>query len=163
MKLDKFTYGKSPAAIYLAFILNERNDQKLTRKVSQAICSNRRLIHDVVAAHYLTDEISTKSFSTLVHMLDAQMRTAAEKIGDEHIRNLFINILSGEIKTYKNRVMHARRLTQRLTREAGPGIAPPVVKAVPYSREESAEERNERLMARSRAYLHRKDKPNTLY
>jgi hypothetical protein len=163
MTLDKYTFGKSPAAMYLTLLLNEQDSPALARKVSRLLCRQRELMEDLVACHLLTDELKTRSFSRLLNMLDDRIREAALQLPDAHIGNLVTNILIGELKVHKNRTMLASRHQRRIARMTQSGVRIPMMKATPLIGEETSEEKNKRLVAQSSAYLARKGKLNTLY
>ena len=163
MNLEKFTFGKSPAAIYLTLLLNERQHPLLSRKVSRLLCKERELMEDIVACHLLTDELKTRSFSRLLDMVDSRIRAAAAQLPDAFIGNLVTNILIGELKVHKNRVMFAKRQQNRVARATASGVRIPMMKATPLIAEETSEQKNARLKAKSSAYLARKGKLNTLY
>lgn len=171
LRIDKFTFGKSPAAMYLTLIISKTGSQPLLRKVSRALCETRQLMEDVVACHLLTDELKTRSFSKLLEMIDDKIRITALqlptiKTGDwplpenEIIRHLVTNILIGELKVLKNRAMKARQLQHNVTRKTPQGERVEMLKATPLLSENG---RNARRIAKSAAYLSRKGKLNTLY
>lgn len=157
------TFGKSPAAMYLAALLCERNDQQLARKVGRALHSQRELMNDIVACHYETNELKTASFSKLMTLLDHRARETGRTFKDEHIGHLVVNILVGEIKTMKNRAARAAILKRMVARQTEEGLSVPEVKAFPMADEESEEARIEKLRQRSKRYLARKGKRDTLY
>jgi hypothetical protein len=157
------TFGKSPAAMYLAALLNERNDVMTIRKVGRALHSQRELMNDVLACHYQTDELKTSSFSKLMTLLDHRAREAGKSFKDEHIGHLVVNILVGEIKTMKNRAAAAAILQRKVARRTAEGMTVPQVKAFPPDNEESEDDRIEKLRLRSKRYLARKGKRDTLY
>lgn len=163
LNLDKTTFGRAPAAMYLAQYLNEKGDQALARKAGRMLRSTRELLNDLVASHLLTDELKTKSFATLLEMVLKSVEERAALIPDPHVGHLLVNILTGEIRTFKQRTAKARHLRIAAQRNTPEGQTPPTIKATPFIGEETREERVEKLQEKSRKYLARKGKPNTLY
>lgn len=163
MNYDKTTFGTAPAALYLVLLLNERNNPILARKVSKVITSTRRLLHDVEACHLYTDEMQTSTFCSLINMIKTKVRESTARIPDEFIGHMACNILIGEIRTLENRCIQASKLQQKVARLTPSGESVPMMKAVPMKNEPTEEERNAILQERSRRYLERKGKKNTLY
>jgi hypothetical protein len=163
LNLDKNTFGKAPAALYLTMLLNERGDRRLLRKVARTIESHREALNDIVCCHLHTDEMKTATFSKLLFMLDQRIREAVTHINDEHIAHLIVNILVGDIKTQKTRCMKAARLQANVARHTPAGETVPMLKATPARGEPTIDERLATLQEKSRAYLARKGKTNTLY
>ena len=73
------------------------------------------------------------------------------------------NILIGEIRVHKRRSMETAKLQVALNRGAMPGQSIPQLKVTPRRGEETYEERLVHLQQKSRKYLQRKGKQNTLY
>jgi hypothetical protein len=164
--MDVHTYGLTPAAMYLVTLLNERGDPRLARKVTHALTHQRAILNDVVASHLFTHEMSRKTFGALLTMLDASIRTAMDeraKTSDPHVWALVTNILIGELKTHKQHTVQAAHEQRDVARETPDGESVPLVKARPAHDEEPYEARVERLREKSRRYLERKGKTNTLY
>jgi hypothetical protein len=124
----------------------------------------RRTLNDVVFCHYNSDEMKVKSFGHLIHLIELGIRTEAPaQIPNMHIAHLTVNLLIGEIKTMKKRYTAA--MTRRkalLQHPRKDGEPEPLVKALPPNDEDEAA-RIELLRDRSRNYLERKGKINTLY
>lgn len=163
MKLDKFTFGKSPAAMYLGLILNERDDRYLARKVTSFLTERRMILNEVVASHHLSDSMSAKTFGVLLSLFSKSVKADVTNFKDKIIQNLLVNILKAEINFHLARVRKAALLNKRLAKGAEEGVTVPTVKATPFPKEESLEDKNKRLAARSAAHLARNGRINTLY
>lgn len=149
--------------MYLAAYLNETGNAALVRKCTRMLASWRETINDVICCHLHTDEMKPSSFNRIMWMLDVQAREAALLLPDKLAQELVTNILVGAIKSWKTRSIKAARRQQTMARMTKPGTTVPLMKVIPYRGEETDEERVERLRQRSREYLARKGKRNTLY
>lgn len=163
MNYDKTTFGRAPAAMYLVTLLNERDDPVLARKVGKILRNTRELLNDVVSCHLLTDQMKTASFGKLINMIKERARSSVSILNDEHIAHLVVNILVGEIRTFERRCQRAAALQVNMARSTPEGNSVPMLKATPMRNEPSEDERIEMLQEKSRAYLARKGKRNTLY
>lgn len=161
--MDKNTFGRAPAAMYLTTYLTEKGDQALVRKVSRVIRETRELLNDVVASHLLTDEMKRASFSKLLHLIRDSIGPRCDLLPDRHAGDLVKNILIGEIRTFEKRSAKARSLETLVQRGTPDGKSVPIVKATPFPGELKQEERIAALQEKSRNYLARKGKRNTLY
>jgi hypothetical protein len=118
-KLDKNTFGGTPAAMYLADRLNDINSTKLTRKVSNFICSVRRPLSEVVAAHN-AGFLSTRTISRYVEDMRIHVQNAADDLRrmngelDEVCINLMANVLAGDLKNVARRSQIARNVNKGL-------------------------------------------------
>jgi hypothetical protein len=163
LNLSPNTFGKTPAALYLTLYLNEQGDRTLVRKVGRMLDSFRESINDVICCHLHTDEMKRATFNRMMTMLSDSAREAALRLPDTLCQNLVTNILVGEIKSWKTRSMNTARLQRNIARNTKPGQTVPELKVTPRRGEETDDERIEKLKERSRAYLARKGKTNTLY
>ncbi len=161
--MDKTTFGRAPAAMYLATYLDEKGEQALTRKVSRVLRDVRELLNDVVASHLLTDELKPKSFSKLLQLIKDDISWKCANLTDQHAAHLVQNILIGELRTFQKRAAKARTVQTVVQRGTPAGKSVPIVKATPFPGEPSHDERIEQLQNKSREYLARKGKVNTLY
>ncbi len=160
--LDRHTFGDTPAAIYLVEMLNKKNDPLVARKTAKIIAEGREMIADLARAHLDYDALSTKTLARLIPLISEHFHLqAAEPLRahDEHIANLTINILEGSLKTWKNRVQHARRAERTTAKKLLPGASKEWVPAKPLPSEVNAEV----LRKRSKDYLARKGKTDSLY
>lgn len=162
LNLDPHTFGDSPAAIYLVELLNQKQDVLLTRKAAKVLAEGRELLGDVARAHLDYDALSTRSFSRLLTLLSAYNQshaTTSLRAHDEHVANLVVNLLEGGVKTWKRRVELARRQEKKMARQLPPGSSVQWVPAKPLLSEITTET----LRLRSKGYLQRKGKRDTLY
>ena len=160
--LDPRTFGDSPAAIYLAELLNQKGDPVLARKVARVLADGRTLVADLTRAHLDYDALSTRSLARLLPLISQYNQTqAAESIRaeDNHIANLVVNVLEGGLKTWKRRVQEARRSEHQVARTRPPGVPAEWVPAVPLEHETTGEV----LRERSKRHLARRGKVDTLY
>lgn len=161
LALDPHTYGNSPAAMYLTLYLNEQGSESLNRKVGRKLESWRVAIKDVAFSHMHTDEMSPSTFGKLLIILSQAVRESALILPDKLCQELVTNILIGELKTWKTRCISTSRLQRKV--KSVYGKPTPVMRVMPRAGEETYEERIEKLRERSRKYLERHGKKNTLY
>ena len=118
-KIDKCTFGNTPAAMYLADRLNEIGDPRQVRKVSAFINSARNILSQAVTAHQECF-MSIKTLYFVVDSLSERIKGSIEAQSEAGYRsdnpidslcvNLMTNILVGEIKSIKRRVQRAANL-----------------------------------------------------
>jgi hypothetical protein len=160
--LDSSTFGTSPAAIYLADLLNRRGNARLNRKVSRTLSNQRSYLNDLVNAHFL-GAIPLSTFCALLELMSANNQaavvTAIAAESEPFIANLVVNILEGGVKTWKRRAQEAARTRSTVARNTKPGDSVLEPMAVGVPNEKTAED----LVKRSKAYLARKGKKDTLY
>lgn len=157
MKLDLKTFGASPAAMYLAQHLNERGDKKAARKAATRLLQTRTLLNGLVAAQD-SGSMTVGVVNSILHMIDNDLRLLPRI---EFTDQLVSNILTGEIRALKARATGAKRVQKFLNKQAELTATAPA-KAALGAAPDSAK-RNEELFQRSREYLARKGKQNTLY
>ena len=92
--LEKNTFGKTPAALYLTDMLNQRNNDALNKKVSRFLSGKRCLLSELINANNL-NVLSAKNLSGLLLKVRGDV---AFDSNDELINNLVNNIVIGEIK-----------------------------------------------------------------
>ena len=163
LNLSKNTFGKTPAALYLTLYLNEKGDRTLVRKVGRMLDGFRETINDLICSHLHTDEMKAASFNRLMALVSDNGREAAKRIPDKLASELVTNLIVGEIKSWKTRAMHTARLQRTVQRLTKPGVSVQELKVIPRRNEETDEERVEKLKERSRKYLAKRGKINTLY
>ena len=172
MTLDPNTFGTAPAALYLTELLNQRNDQSLTRKVTRLLASHRETLNELGEAHLKYDTISTRTFGRLLTLLSEHNQcdaTHAIYVHDSPTENLpvhsafiasiVVNVLEGGVKTWKRRVQEARRKQSTIARNTPPGCTVEDAMADPLDNEKGPK----LLQERSKRYLERKGKKDTLY
>ncbi len=104
--MNKFTYGNTPAAIYL-FDYLEKLDKKIVKKrVGKMLTSHRQLFSQLAKAN--------KSGNITAHNLARVVGQMRDKfyidVGDEHASNLVTNILVGEMKDLLRRTSTIRKI-----------------------------------------------------
>jgi hypothetical protein len=158
------TFGKAPAAIYLCHLLNEAKDVNMLRRISALFQAQRTLLKEVVAAHKDYDVLSTKSLGALLTMMANNIR---DQVGQgirkdaPFFADLVVNILDGDIKTWRNRQAEAKKRFVKLQRTAAPGTV--FEQNWCPADEVEGEKTVELLRERSKKYLERKGKKDTLY
>ena len=160
LQLDPRTFGDAPAALYLARVLNDRQDRPLARKVARVLAQGRERVASVARAHVEFDALDTKTFARLLPLISEHLQrsvTLSLAEQDEHVRNLTLNVMEGSVKTWKRRVEHARRKERQLAKEnrghaSGLFAAPVKGEVTPAL-----------LQERSKRYLSRKGKRDDLY
>lgn len=159
--LEPHTFGDAPAALYLVEVLNQRQNPLLSRKVGRVLAENRRLLSEVTRAHLDYDVLSTKALAQLLVLLSSHHPVAVQGIAakDPHVANLTLNVLQGAVKTWKRRVEHARRQQRQVARLTPSRCSVPIVPAAALEGEITPA----LLQRRSKAYLARKSKRDTLY
>ncbi len=160
LNLDSRTFGDAPAARYLVEYLNERQDRVGARKVARVLAQGRELVAAVARAHLEFDALDTRAFARLLPMLSENLRrSVCETLEghDVHLRNLTLNVMEGSVKTWKRRVEVTRRKERQLAKHNQGRVES--LFAAPVAGEVTAE----MLQARSKRYLARKGKKDTLY
>ena len=121
--LDKRTFGNSPAAIYLADMLNALGDKRQTHRVSSFINSTSKMINEAVALH-LNHQMSTTMLYFIVDNISRDVANKADdmRVGangivyDPVVCNLMENVLRGQIKSVKRRLEKVVRIHQQQNR-----------------------------------------------
>ncbi len=157
--MNKDTYGKAPAALYLAEHLKDK-PKALQRKVGRILSQQTELLYDLIDAHKC-NTLTLRSFGRLLMMLSEQNQRCGEYIkrDDELAGNLVANILEGRVKLWKNRAQAAKRQVANVQRNTEDGMTPQILFAEPIAYEKS----DVMMLEKSRSKLKRLNKPNTLY
>lgn len=156
--MDKTTFGKAPAAMYLAHLLMSNPDAALQRKVSRTLTQNRRVLAELTSAH-LKGEISLTVFGVMLDMISKRHQTEVAEVlwkVNEHIAHLVVNVLEGEVKSLKRRLQSLTPIRRRAARNQ-------YMLTPDLSDADIDENRVELLRARSKQYLARHGKVDTLY
>lgn len=175
------TYGKSPAALYLVNYLNEKNDPILNKKIGRTISMYQSMLSDLVKAHQ-SGNMSLKNFSRMVNLLSEnatddvgslnnfltsmtsmfqELEETENPIPDlNHAWMLALNVIQGNIKTWKRRISDGYSQEKAIKRTTKPGTTIPKVTCPMESQNEKTPEQ---LQEKSRKYLERHGKINTLY
>lgn len=134
MSLNKFTFGNTPAAIFLVDRLNQLDNKKFTRKISTILCEFRKIIGELIKAHQ-AGSVSTHTLSVTVELLHDKIENTIDHLltksgadyGDNPdlpdvlAANLTLNVIKGELKSVfrRSRKLHQmekeqQRLSYRL-------------------------------------------------
>lgn len=123
--LDKFTFGDSPAAEYLADTLNEVKDKLLIQKISKFISNQKALLNSLLDSNF-SGRMSVKEVSTLVMLIRKDVINSGhdKKIelekDDSYLAkksilcyNLAANIIIGDCKTVMRRAAKATLINRK--------------------------------------------------
>lgn len=114
--LDRFTFGKAPAAIFLVERLNELGDLKLTRKVSAYIDQENRLLSDMVNANR-HGCLSTHSLAAFLNFMRQRVKTSTLSLSDKLTADLTFNVVVGRIKFYIRKTTVVSQRSGKHTKE----------------------------------------------
>jgi hypothetical protein len=178
--LDKFTFGKTPAAIYLADRLNTLNDPKYSRKISSHIHTIQSLIAELIEAHE-SGSVSINLLNFTSRSLRAQIKVIAQNlyndpphtgsgghpVPDVLAINLMTNVMMGDLKSIDRRaagVTLYKKSQEAIIRHlektgVTPTAAPKKLTIADIKETTTADT----LIERSRRKLKRLGLPNTLY
>jgi macrodomain Ter protein organizer (MatP/YcbG family) len=169
---DLHTYGNTPAAIYLAHYLQSTQNQKDARRVGKVLQEERETIKSVLNSH-TTGAMNRKTFQKVVEVLarSAEERVKSNNWIDSHAGSLLANVVMGEYKILRNRIQNAQPKVKEIRRRASQTAARTGVYVDStnlFVIDESSDnptvvDRQGILIQRSRDYLNRKGKVNTLY
>lgn len=153
---DKFTFGKSPAAIYLLHLLKEQDDARSFRIISKILSNERKLVNALAFAHY-EGALDYKTFCSMVMRMKENLPAQLLKNTIEPFyNNLVNNILQAEYKRLINKFQSfypkARIMMNKKER--------PIL---PFDFISPLESSDEIRKQKSADYLARKGKINTLY
>lgn len=175
--LDRNTFGKTPAAIYLADRLNIIDNSVYTRKMSKQIHAFQGIISDAIKAQE-SGKIEMKTFNWIMEKVRQDVKLKAsnffndesvnESVHDKLSCNLFENILIGELKSVNRRVREVALLRTKQNRLIGTmSQIPEIFDVMKFEKITIANAKDyfnvDSLIEKSRAKLDRKNKPNTFY
>ena len=151
--LDKFTFGRTPGAIYLTERLNQLGDPKLTRKVSSYLDQESKILNEIVQANAI-GVLSTHTLGAFVTFMRHRIGTSTLEINDKLTADLMHNVVSGRVKSILRRTVEATKQSRsyhcaRVLKLSILNIIDPKTPDV--------------LIERSRQKLDRKHKPRTYY
>lgn len=158
--MNKFTYGKTPAAIYLAEYLGTLNSPKLNRKVARKLADVNELINQIEQSNN-AGIMTSHNVGALASLLLADVRELwleSDEVDFETltlVNNLVRNMLIGRLKDLARRVQMVRIFEhQQATSDSAPtkplaSVQDCITPAL--------------LVERSRRRLTRLNKVNTLY
>jgi len=168
--LDKFTYGKTPAAIYLAARLNEFGNPKMSRIVTSHLCRVNTMLNELESSN-CAGEMSVRTLSFLTELLRDQLKRLEQEGGfltsDKTVNNLVSNVIIGKMKSVQRRSREATLESKLAHRANGIIIRDSLTKSfeevfVPVCKIIDPIDA-ETLQVKSRAKLDRRGKSNTLY
>lgn len=104
--MNKFTFGKTPAAVYLYEYLKSKQLPIVEKRVGKALTTHRNLLSQI--------EKSNKEGIINAHNVSRLINTIREgffvEVGDELASNLVSNILIGEMKTLIRKSSEIRKI-----------------------------------------------------
>jgi hypothetical protein len=127
--IDKYTFGKTPAAIYLADRLNVLNDPRYTQRISSRIHEVQAAISDIVSAHE-NGHIRLQTLNFFVAFMRQKINTVRSNFLDceQYVGsgnhpmpdllsvNLMTNVLIGELKSITRRSRQVKILKTKQQR-----------------------------------------------
>jgi len=172
--MDKYTFGKTPAAIFLTDRLVALGSDKITRKVSKYLHDVRQKLNELVRAndahHLSAHTVGFICGALREHVLSGEYHVdyLDELIGDrdpdevmielQKIFDLTTNIMIGEIKSVQRKVTGCRHIEHSIARMKNfPAANHPVISG------EIDDITPELLQQRSKIKLARLGKTDTLY
>ena len=162
--IDKYTFGKTPAAIYLAEHLNQLGDPRLVRKAQKRLVGPRKILNELYASHakgcLSAQTLYSMAESVKSYTVDLSSNDEAGDVKlDELAVNLIENIIIGEVKSIKRRVQAEviARISEGKRKKADPKLHLTMITNV----EDSITP--ELLIERSKKKLRRLNKPDSLY
>mgnify|MGYP001212135444 CR=1 FL=1 len=102
--LDKFTFGKTPACMYLAKILNDLQDNRLNSKVSKILVSYKENLKQLEKANE-QNILSVKNLNMNINIMRNNLNI---NIDNELVSNLVHNIIIGDMKSILRKVKKVR-------------------------------------------------------
>ena len=154
MHLDKNTFGSSPAAIYLADTLNQRQDRAQSRRATRILSAYGALAAQLEKAN-VWGILRVRLVDRLLGQ-ELEFYKALLLKDDDLVSNLILNILVGKKADYSRRVREVRLLQRAEARAQGEAtfdlsaIAPDSTK-------------DQRLIYKSIKKLEKYQKVSTLY
>ena len=166
--IDKNTFGKTPAAIYLAEHLNQLGDPRLVRKAQKRLVGARKILNELYTSHvqgYLSAQTlysmveSVQTYTVNHDINQGKVKQQVFQLLDELAVNLIENIIIGEVKSIKRRVQAEviARISEGKRKKTDPKLHLTMITQV----EDSITP--ELLIERSKKKLRRLNKPDSLY
>lgn len=107
--MDPFTYGRTPAAMYLARKVNEINDAVLTRSCGKKITATNNTVSELIRA-YETGACSAKTVANCLRLMRADISaTECHYLVDQLCRNVQIGYIKRGL-----RLCHVARKGERV-------------------------------------------------
>lgn len=104
--MNKFTYGNTPAAIYLFDYLEKLNKKIVKKRVGKMLTSHRQIFSQLAKAN----ENGILTAHNLARLIGQMRDSFHVDVGDEHASNLVTNILVGEMKDLLRRTSTIRKI-----------------------------------------------------
>lgn len=115
MKLDKTTFGKTPAAIYLADYLNKLGKPIVTKRAGKMLTSYRNTLSQLGQAN----KIGVLNAHNLARVVSSIREHFQVDVGDELASNLVTNTLVGEMKSLLRKSSEIRKIEMLQNRVIG--------------------------------------------
>ncbi len=104
--MNKFTFGKTPAAVYLYEYLASINKPIVSKRVGKALTSNRNLLTQIEKSN-LDGSINAHNVARIINTIREGFFV---DVGDELASNLTTNILIGEMKSLIRKSAEIRKI-----------------------------------------------------
>lgn len=106
MKLEQFTFGKTPAAVYLYDYLKNLNKPLVSKKTGKILTSFRNTLSQLEEAN-LAGILNAHNLAKIINLMRAEFKV---EVGDNLASNLATNILVGEMKTLIRKSEEIRKI-----------------------------------------------------
>ncbi len=104
--MNKFTFGKTPAAVYLYEYLQSKGNTIVEKRVGKALTSNRNLLTQIEKSNNI-GAINAHNVARIVNKMREKFFV---EVGDELASNLTTNILIGEMKALIRKSAEIRKI-----------------------------------------------------
>lgn len=115
--LDKYTFGSTPASIYLVDQLNKLRDPKLNRKVTRQLTSFNQVINELLVSN-AAGLLTAHTVGTFISVMRQRAQNASRNFEPSLIANLVANVMTGKVKELERRVTTVRHCEQNFARFA---------------------------------------------
>lgn len=106
MNLDKTTFGKTPASLYLADYLNKLDNQIVAKRSGKILTGFRSTLTQLENAN----NINILSAHNLARIISSMREKIFINVGDELASNLVTNIIVGEMKSLLRKSSNIRKI-----------------------------------------------------
>lgn len=106
MKLDKTTFGKTPAAIYLADYLSNLDKPIVAKRTGKMLTSYRNTLSQLEESN----NVGILNAHNLARVVGSMREEFHVEVGDELASNLVTNIIIGEMKTLLRKSSEIRKI-----------------------------------------------------
>ncbi len=104
--MNKFTFGKTPAAVYLYEYLKSKNNPIIEKRVGKALTTNRNLLTQIEKAN----NVGAINAHNVARIINNMREHFFVDVGDELASNLTTNILIGEMKALIRKSSEIRKI-----------------------------------------------------